>query len=168
MKVINESGLLVYIVDDDPMFTKALDTYLKAEFPDIRFRSFQNGEACLKEFHKMPDLILLDYRMDSEFPFAWDGLQVLQRIHTRSPETQVVIISSSESAETAMEFIKNGAYEYLVKNESTFPKVKELLLEMQDSVLKVEDVKINVRRSPKGLIGILLLIMLLILILLNH
>jgi DNA-binding NtrC family response regulator len=167
MDTINEEGLLVYIVDDDPMFIKALETYLMTEFPGIRFVSFPNGEACLHELHKTPDLVLLDYRLDSEFAYAWDGLQILKRINTLSPEIRVVILSSTESVETAMDCINNGAQEYILKNDKAFTKVKDILLEMKDELTEEEDVKIDVKQNAPQLIGLVILIIFIIILLLK-
>jgi DNA-binding NtrC family response regulator len=167
MDTMNEEGMLIYIVDDDPMFTKAMETYLMNEFPDIQFVSFPNGEACLHELQKTPDLVLLDYRLDSEFVYAWDGLQILKKINSLSPEIRVVILTSTENVEVAMECIQNGALEYVVKNDKAFEKVKTILLEMKDDLMEETDVKMDVRESAPQLIGLAILIICIIIMLLK-
>jgi two-component system OmpR family response regulator len=163
----NVEELLVYIVDDDPMFSAALANYLKQELPKIRFASFQNGEACLHEMHRNPDLILLDYRLDSEFQYAWDGLQILKRINSLNPEAKVVILSSNENIEIAMDCVNNGALEYIVKNDKSFFKVKEILLSMSEEFVESKDVKLGVGGHIPQLIGVVLLILLIIVLLLK-
>ena len=159
--------MLIYIVDDDPLFCKALEMFLRSTYPALDLVSFSNGEACLHELHKRPDLILLDYKLDSEFGYAWDGMQILNRISSLDPGLPVVILSSCENAEVAMDFISNGAVDYVVKNEKTFPHVRDLLEQMKDELLEEEDVPpVKMQQTPQ-LIGLAILIVFIIILLLK-
>ncbi|MFI5149352.1 MAG: response regulator [Bacteroidia bacterium] len=155
-----KESLRVFIVDDDPVFSKAMETYLLNTFKDVEIQCFTNGEACLHELHKEPDLILLDYKLDSEFAYAWDGLQVLKKINSLNPGLSVVVMSAKESVETAMDCINQGAMDYVLKNEKVFEKVKQILME-----LKVEIEEVNQGEDQgkmPGLLGILILLLLVI------
>jgi DNA-binding NtrC family response regulator len=162
MNTLNKDRLLVYIVDDDPMFKKTMETYLKDEFPNIHSRSFSNGEDCLLEIHNTPDLILLDYKLDSEFPDAWDGLQILKRINKHNPEIGVVIISSSGSVDIIMNCVKNGVLEYILKDKKIFTRVKEILIGLLDDKTEEADIKIDTKRNIPQLIGVAILVVIII------
>jgi two-component system OmpR family response regulator len=159
--------LMVFIVDDDALFCKALEFYLKNEIPGLTLRVFPNGEACLHEMHLNPDVILLDYRLNSEFPYAWDGLQVLKKISQVDPGISVVILSVGENLEIAMDCINTGAVEYVVKNEHAFEKVKKVILNITDEIVDEEAVE---KASPKNtpqIVGLVILIIFIIILLLK-
>jgi DNA-binding NtrC family response regulator len=159
--------ILVFIVDDDAMFCKALENYLKNEISGLAIRSFPNGEACLHEMHLNPDVVLLDYRLDSEFPYAWDGLQVLKKIGQLDPGISVVILSAGENLEIAMDCINTGAVEYVVKNEHAFEKVKKVILNLKDEFVDEEAVEKVTSKNTPQIIGLVILIIFIIILLLK-
>lgn len=137
MKAKNE--MLVYVVDDDPVYLKALELFLEKEVPDIQVRTFSTGEACLHEMYSDPDLLILDYYLNTEFRDAWDGMTILKKISWHYPYTTVVMLSSQESIETAMDTINEGAFEYIVKNEKAFLKIKSVILNIEDVIKERND-----------------------------
>jgi two-component system response regulator AtoC len=159
----NEDVTRVFIVDDDPVFSKALETYLKKEVPNVEVASFSNGESSLHELHRSPDLLLLDYRLDSEFAYAWDGLQILKKINNIDPGLSVVVMSAKESVDTAMNCIKMGAMEYVVKNEQAFPKIKGIVSELKQEIKEEkEEEELEEKSNMPAWLGLLLLLILLI------
>lgn len=124
---------LVFIVDDDPVFTKGLEEYLSAEIPGIKTRSFSTGEACLHEMYLNPMVIILDYYLNSEFPYAWNGEEILKKIEGSFPGSKIIIISSQKNVEVAVECLRHGAYEYVTKNEKALPAIKNILLDIIDN-----------------------------------
>ena len=128
MKTTKE--ILVFIVDDDPVYLKMLEIFLAKEIADIKIKTFPTGEACLHEMHLNPDILILDYYLNSEFPYAWDGIKVMKKISFSYPYTSIIILSAQQSIETAMETISEGAQEYIVKNEKAFPKIKSSIMNL--------------------------------------
>jgi len=123
---------LVFIVDDDPVYTKLIHEYLIREVPDVQIKTFPTGEACLHEMFQNPIAIVLDYYLDSEFPYAWTGEQILKKIELSFPSTSVIIISAQESMEVALNCVKQGAREYVIKNEKALSQIKKVLLDIID------------------------------------
>ncbi len=159
------SEVLIFIVDDDAFFSKALEGYLLNEITGLRIQIFPNGEACLHEMHQNPDLILLDYKLNSEFPYAWDGLQVLKKISQVDPGTPVVILSGGDNLEIAMDCINTGAIEYVIKNEQAFEKVKKVILDIKDEMVDDAAVeKVSSKNTPQ-IIGLVILIIFIIILL---
>ena len=71
----------------------------------------RDGEDALKKFDEVPiDLILSDIRMPKI-----DGLSLLDKIKKISPETIVILLTGYPSVETAVQAMKNGAFDYLTK-----------------------------------------------------
>jgi DNA-binding NtrC family response regulator len=164
-KMETKRDILVFIVDDDPMFLKVLENWLLKEMPDLKITTFPTGEACLHSMHLRPDIVIIDYYLNSEFPYAWNGIQVLKRINWQYPATSVIIFSSKASVETAMKSIHEGAYEYVDKNEGGLPKIKEIIqgiaenIEVESSYKKTDIYK---------LLSIILVIILITIFLLKY
>jgi two-component system OmpR family response regulator len=163
METINQ--IRVFIVDDDPVFCKAMEQYLMNEIPDVQLHTFHNGEACLHELSLQPDVVLLDYRLDAEFEYAWDGLQILKKMRSLDPDLPVVFLSSQENVETAMECVNEGALDYLVKNDQVFEKVKDILLAARDELAEEEGIQIDEGKNAPQWIGLAILIIFVIILL---
>jgi two-component system, OmpR family, response regulator len=133
-----KKDILVFIVDDDPMFLKVLENWLLKEIPDLKIKTFPTGEACLHAMEQNPDVIILDYFLDAEFPYAWNGIEVLKKINSLYPLLPVIIFSSQENIETAIKSLNEGAFEYVSKKEGGFQKIKDILLEISES-LEIEN-----------------------------
>ena len=102
----------VYILEDDEWYNKLLvhSASLNPEYVVKSFRTALDFFKCLKD---KPDVVTVDYRL----PDA-NGEEVLDKIKELSPETEVIIISEQENIETAINLLKKGAYDYLVKEKS--------------------------------------------------
>lgn len=129
-----KKDILVFIVDDDPMFLKVLENWLLKEIQGLQVKTFPTGEACLHAMDMNPDIVILDYYLDAEFPYAWNGIEVLKKINSLHPQLPVIIFSSQENIETAMKSISEGAFEYVSKKEGGFLKIKDIVLDIAESV----------------------------------
>ncbi len=121
----NNDILSVFLVDDDKMFLHGLEHHLQQKLkPAIRIRSFSNGEEALKSLDEKPDIVVLDYLLNGDYPYAMNGLQVLDRIKKAEPDINVVMLSVQDKADVAVDTIKHGAFDYVVKNHNTFLKAQ--------------------------------------------
>jgi two-component system OmpR family response regulator len=127
---------LIYIVDDDPVFLKMLQAFLLKEVPGIEIKTFPTGEACMHEMYQNPLAVILDYSLNSEFPYAWNGVQVLKRIDQAFPSANIIIVSSQTKVEVALDCIRQGALEYVMKDEKSFESIKQLLLNLIDDLVE--------------------------------
>lgn len=134
-----KKGLMIFIVDDDPIYVKMLELYLMKEVPDLTIRTFSTGEACLHEMHLDPDVIILDYFLNSEFPEAWDGIRILKKLSWNHPYTTTIMLSSQQNIETAMDTINEGAYEYVIKNDKAFLKIKSIITNLSELIDEKSD-----------------------------
>ena len=121
-----ENTFSVCVVDDDDLFLKALKHFLKEKWQEkIKINLFHSGEEFLKylQTHK-PDIIILDYMLNSFYPFAMDGHSVLQKIRQTDSRTKVIMLSSQNRMEVALEAMKNGAFDYIIKNDIALLKTQ--------------------------------------------
>lgn len=106
------SILKIFIVEDD-VFTSALIKHQLELNPDNEVTLFTNGKDLLNSLHRRPDLILLDYNLEGE-----DGGAIMKKILEKSPDTPVVIVSGQEDISTAVGLLKDGAHDYIVKDDN--------------------------------------------------
>ena len=122
--------------------------------PDYEVELFLTGTDCLKNLYKNPSVISLDYRLPDI-----SGHKVLKNILEYNSETPVIIVSGQEDITTAVELLKEGAYDYFVKDDNTkdrlwnvINKIKENFeLKQEISELKEEiGKKYEFRKIIKG------------------
>ncbi len=99
-----------FIVDDDNFCANVYEQFLKnLSYTDVTY--FNSGEKCLDHLHLRPNIIFLDHNMDE-----LSGFEVLKKIKRYDPNIYVVMVSAQESISTAVEALKFGAFDYLVKD----------------------------------------------------
>ncbi len=119
----------IFIVDDDTMLTEALKDYLtRNTLNDIYI--FNTGEECLNHLSENPDVIILDYYLNSVQKDAANGMEILQVIKKHYPGMHVIMLSSQEHYAIALQTIQKGAEQYVVKDETAFEKIASLIREL--------------------------------------
>lgn len=109
----------IFIVDDDANQASMVADHL-AGFKNITIKTFGSGEECLKNLSLKPGIIFLDYNFDKAGANAKNGIQILKEIKEADPEIEVVMFSGQDKIEVAVNTMKYGAFDYIVKNESSF------------------------------------------------
>ncbi|MEO6547532.1 MAG: response regulator [Ferruginibacter sp.] len=112
----------IFLVDDDEMYLKLLLMEL-GEKPEYIFTTFATGERCIENLSKKPDLIVLDYYLNGIEKNALNGLETLSRIKSTNPEIPVIMLSSQDKIEVAVNCMKLQAFEYIVKSETAFARL---------------------------------------------
>lgn len=116
----------LFLVDDDHLFLKTLSLQFGA-YPNIQIVTFETGETCVNHLNEEPDIIILDYQLDSITPGAINGLQTLDLIKTKKPEIPVIILSSQDSIDIAIQCMHHNAYDYVVKSETAFFRLQKII-----------------------------------------
>lgn len=127
----NIKRILVFIVDDDPIFTKVLETQFR-ENTHYDIKTFLTGEMCLKSLSENPDIIFLDYNLNTTNTKAHNGLEILDKIKSKNRSAEVVMISSQESVDIALDCIKHDAFDYIVKGETTFIRAQKAIMALSN------------------------------------
>jgi two-component system OmpR family response regulator len=124
-----EQSHSIYLVDDNKTYLGMLEKLLKQKLnKKFSFKVFNTGEECLQELRTTsPDVVVLDYHLNGVSSQAAHGLRILQSIKNLSKHTQVIMLSSQEKLEIAVDSMKWGAYDYVVKNETAFVKITHLI-----------------------------------------
>lgn len=112
----------IFVVDDDEMLSMALEDYLERN-SDHEIHLFTTGEECLEHLTEEPDIIILDYNLNSVKKDAANGLVILEAIKKMNDNVKVVMLSSQQASWIILQTISQGATEYVVKDESAFEKI---------------------------------------------
>ncbi|CAE7208877.1 rfbP [Symbiodinium sp. CCMP2456] len=102
----------VFVVEDDQLYAKATKHHLSLN-PDNEVEVFANGKECLHNLYKNPHLVFLDYSLPD-----MSGIDVLRKIKQSQPELPVIIVSGQEDIDTVVTLLKEGAYDYIVKDSN--------------------------------------------------
>jgi DNA-binding NtrC family response regulator len=113
-----ESTVRIFVVEDDPTYLKFLK-YVLSLNPDFEVYFFTSGDDCIKNLHEKPNIIALDYSLPD-----MSGEEVLKKVKVFDAGIHVIIVSAQENVGTAVNLLKLGAYDYIIKNKET----KDLLL----------------------------------------
>lgn len=120
----------LFLVDDDIIYSTAMAHYLRQEIPGLRIRIFQTGESSLLQMSEQPDIVVLDYYLDSEVSSAENGMVILNRIKHMNPATKVIMLSCRNESKIAKGCIKLGAFDYVAKGERAFCRIKYLIMNL--------------------------------------
>ncbi|MBC7826139.1 MAG: sigma-54-dependent Fis family transcriptional regulator [Chitinophagaceae bacterium] len=121
----NQNPLKVFILEDDHWYGSMLQHHLSLN-PDYDVKRFTSSKEFFSHLHEKPDVVTLDYSMPD-----MDGGEVLKKIKGVHPDIQVLIISGQDDVSTAITLLKNGAFEYIVKDEETKDRLWNSLLHLQ-------------------------------------
>ncbi len=116
----------IFLVDDDFIFLEMLKESL-IDNPDYNILPFQTGEECINHMHLNPDVIVLDYYLNSENTDAKNGLEILRDIHNINPQAKVIILSGQEDGNLVYDFVRENATNYVVKDNNAFDNVKSAI-----------------------------------------
>ncbi|WP_317899386.1 response regulator [Aurantibacillus circumpalustris] len=119
----------IFVVDDDVMLTEALSDYLTRKVAH-QVSCFHTGEEALRRIGDNPDIVILDFYMNTVKKDAATGLEILEVIHKHYPSTMVIMLSSQESYVKAAQTISKGAIQYVIKDEDAFEKIMQQIESM--------------------------------------
>lgn len=163
----NKDNFTVFVVDDEMMIRKMIEHRLKKR-NDLSVYSYATGEECLEDLEtKSPDIVMLDYHMSNNDKHIMNGLEVLQKIKQIEPQTNVAMLSSQDNVGVAVNVLKEGAVDYIIKNalfavnaESTIDKIiKTLKLNTE-----IQSLSETIKRDKLMLRGYSLIVILLCLV----
>jgi len=116
----------LFVVEDDPFYGELLKRHLQLN-PDNDVFLFTNGKDCLSNLYLQPDFISLDYRLPDI-----SGFEVMKKVHIEYPDLPVVIVSGQEDVKTALDLLKEGAYDYFVKDNDTKDRLWNLINKLRE------------------------------------
>ena len=99
----------ILIVDDDQSMRYSLNRMLEGQ--GLQLSLAKNGPEALERFEQdRPDLVVMDIKMPGR-----SGLEVLREIKEKDPKALVILMTAFGTTETAIEAMKFGAFDYILK-----------------------------------------------------
>lgn len=126
----------IFLVDDDQFYLSIFEKRLLNKGYQV-ISSFTNGVDCLNALGEKPDVIFLDHNMDT-----FSGYEVLKKIKRFDPNIFVVMVSGQEDIKTAVDSLKHGAFDYILKSNDDEQKINEVL----EKITIVKD--LQARKKP--------------------
>lgn len=115
----------VLVIDDEDSQVQSLKSFLsKRNYTVFTASSGEEGYKLVVE--NTIDIVLTDFQMP-----GWNGLETLQKIKSLNPEIEIIVITAYGTIESAVNLMKAGAFDYLIKPidldelESLLNKIKE-------------------------------------------
>lgn len=110
---MNDTHYKILIVEDMPADVELTKREVQKVLSNCTYRVVQTEEDFLRELAEfVPDIVLSDYSMPS-----FDGLTAVRLAKIHSPITPVIIVTGSVDEETAVECMKSGAANYVIKEQ---------------------------------------------------
>jgi two-component system OmpR family response regulator len=121
-----ENRIRLFLVDDDELYLKLLEIEFM-ENADIILETFATGELCLKSLSKNPDIIILDYYLDGIDKKAINGIETLDKIKAFNADIPVIMLSSQDKIDVAIDCMHHKASDYIVKSETAFVRLQKTI-----------------------------------------
>jgi len=129
----SKNKIKLFLVDDDPMYLKLLEIEF-LQYPDFKLETFTTGEICIKNLSHNPDIIILDYHLNGVDKHAMNGIQTLDKIKAGNPGIPVVMLSSQDRIDVAINCMHHKAFDYIVKSETAFLRLQKVI----DTILNTQ------------------------------
>ncbi|KIC62186.1 sigma-54-dependent transcriptional regulator [Chryseobacterium taiwanense] len=143
----------IFLVDDDPFFGEMLKYHLQLN-PDYDVFLYNTAKDCLSELYHNPDLICIDFGLPDI-----QGDELFKQIKNVYPDLPIIVISGQENISVAINFLKQGAKDYIVKNDHTKELLWSAIIRLKENISlkqEVEDLKEELEKKysfEKTIIG---------------
>jgi two-component system OmpR family response regulator len=121
-----EDKIKLFLVDDDQVFLKSLEIEF-LQHADFAVETFATGELCIKNLSHAPDVIILDYFLNSIDKNAMNGIDTLDKIKAFNPDIEVIMLSAQDKIDVAIQCIHHRAFDYVVKSETAFIRLQHII-----------------------------------------
>jgi DNA-binding NtrC family response regulator len=125
----------IFLIEDDAFFGEAIKYHLQLN-PDFDVHLFQTGKDCISNLYQKPNIICLDFGLPDI-----TGDKLLKKIHEINNKIPIIIISGQEEIEVAVDFLKSGAKDYIVKNNHTKDLLWNSIIKIRENQQLVQEVE---------------------------
>src|ERR1035437_2820607 len=139
----NTKNPLIFVVEDNQMYNKLVVSYLKTN-KLTNVESYLTGEEALKNMDKNPDIVIQDYLLE-----GMTGIEVLIKAKKTNPDVEFIFLSGQDSIDIAINSMKYGAYDYIVKDQMALQK-------LVNKINKINSVTELVKSNKRYRVGVVL------------
>jgi len=124
----------IFIIEDDMMVATLMKQSLAKS--DHEIWHYTSAEECINNLHLNPDIITVDYNLP-----GMNGIQLMTRIKDYNSSIMVVLVSGQETLDVVVEAYKNGASEYIIKNDNLFINLENAIKNLSMNVVLKKEVE---------------------------
>ena len=152
-------GSTIFMVEDNELFAETLAISLRNLGYVVR--TFRSGEQMISSWEVDPDIILLDFYIESKLGVAMNGDKILRFIRRISKSLPVVFLTSNADIDNATLLLKLGAVDFIPKDEYLLPNLQKTLHQILNAKLLRQEMamnKINIKKYRQHFLVICLII----------
>ncbi len=116
----------IFVVDDEPMVVESMKDFLTDNWGH-EVTVFPTGEDCIAHLDENPDIIILDYYLNSVKQDAADGMEILQFVKINYPKVRIIMLSALEQHRTVNQTLEHGAETFVFKDHEAFDTIAKLV-----------------------------------------
>jgi len=154
----NTKNPLIFVVEDNQMYNKLVVSYLRSN-KLTNVESYLTGEEALKNLDKKPNIFVQDYLLEK-----MTGIDVLVKAKKIDPTIEFIFLSGQDSIDIAINSMKYGAYDYIVKDQMALKK----LVDKIHKILSVSDLQKTNKRYKVGVVLFFAVLVVLIIIMITY
>jgi len=121
-----ENTRKIFIIDDDKVMLETLKFQLE-EIDNVEIKVFPSAESCFREMKEKPDLVLLDFYLDSENPKNMTGHDALRIFKNRFSDLNILFISREINMELLEMYRKYRSINYILKDLSNIKYLMQIV-----------------------------------------
>lgn len=141
------NSINIFLVEDNEIFAEALSLSLQSQGYIVH--SFSSGEQMISSWEEDPDIILLDYFIDSPQGFSMNGDKILRFIRRISKNLPVVMLTSNSDIGEATTLLKKGAVDYIIKDEDLPSNLEKTLHQILEAKKLLQEMAVNKSKIKK-------------------
>ncbi|HNW50815.1 MAG TPA: response regulator [Prolixibacteraceae bacterium] len=134
---------LIFVVEDNRVYNKLIVSYLKTnKFNNVM--PFYSGEDAINNLYRNPDIIIQDFLLD-----GMNGIDVLKKAKEQNTNIEFIFLSGQDNIDVAINTMKYGAYDYIVKDQMALKK-------LVNKINKIQSVNKLVKSNKRYRVGVIL------------
>ncbi|MEZ4829500.1 MAG: sigma-54 dependent transcriptional regulator [Bacteroidia bacterium] len=126
----------VFVIEDDEIFGRVLQRTLEKE-DNYDVRVFKSGQEFFDNIHLQPDIVSIDYNLPD-----MNGMDILKKIRQYNEDISTIILSGQEKVEVVVDAYKNGANNYIIKNDNALVELSNVVKNLSSSVNLRKEVEV--------------------------
>jgi DNA-binding NarL/FixJ family response regulator len=125
-KLYNRQAFKVFVLEDNRMFLESLKFSLNKSFDKkLELTTFSESSSLIKGLTISPDVLVMDYHLDDDSII--EGIELVKYVRSHHPKTQIIVLTSENRLQTALDCYKEGVCNYIKKDNGSINKlIKEL------------------------------------------
>lgn len=130
------SQFKIFIIEDDPFYGELLKYHLSLN-PDYEITLYNSAKHCLDNLYKNPAVICMDFGLPD-----MTGDKLLASIKSINNSIPVVVISGQDKISVAVNLVKAGASDYIIKDDNTKELLWNAILKVRENVALRQEVEV--------------------------